>query len=70
MKLFLFMCGRFYARHIYANFRASYPGDNYKKMFWMASRSANLFHFNAALDSIGEVDIKAKEWLKKIDPHY
>ncbi|TXG52551.1 hypothetical protein EZV62_021720 [Acer yangbiense] len=61
---------RFCARHIYANFRSSYPGDNYKKMFWMASRSSNLFHFNAALDSIGEVDIRAKEWLKKIDPHY
>ena len=70
MNMFLFMCGRFCARHIYANFRSSYPGDNYKKMFWKASRSSNLFHFNAALDSIGEVDIKAKQWLKKIDPHY
>ncbi|KAK1552120.1 hypothetical protein Q3G72_010693 [Acer saccharum] len=53
-----------------ASTRSSYPGDNYKKMFWMASRSSNLFHFNAALDSIREVDIRAKEWLKKIDPHY
>ncbi|KAK3211293.1 hypothetical protein Dsin_015999 [Dipteronia sinensis] len=38
-------------------------------MFWKASRSSNLFHFHAAMDSIGEVDPKAKEWLQKIDPH-
>ncbi|KAK2645489.1 hypothetical protein Ddye_020684 [Dipteronia dyeriana] len=60
---------RFCARHIYANFRSSFPGHNYKKMFWKASRSSNLFHFNAALDSIEEVDPNAKQWLMKIDPH-
>ncbi|KAK2642843.1 hypothetical protein Ddye_024606 [Dipteronia dyeriana] len=38
-------------------------------MFWKASRSSNLFHFNAALNSIGEVDSKAMQWLMKIDPH-
>ncbi|KAK2637548.1 hypothetical protein Ddye_032340 [Dipteronia dyeriana] len=63
---FLLASTRFCARHIYANFRSSYPGHNYKKMFWKASRSSNLFHFIAALDSIGEVDLKAKQWLMKI----
>ncbi|TXG61142.1 hypothetical protein EZV62_012505 [Acer yangbiense] len=67
---FSFATTRYCARHIDANFRSSYPGDNYKKMFWKSSRSSNLFHFNAALDSIGEVDTKANEWLQKIDPHY
>ncbi|KAK2661843.1 hypothetical protein Ddye_000417 [Dipteronia dyeriana] len=52
-----------------ASTRSSYPCHNCKKMFWKASRSSNLFHFNAALDSIGEVDPKAKQWLMKIDPH-
>ncbi|KAK3211560.1 hypothetical protein Dsin_016266 [Dipteronia sinensis] len=61
---------RFCARHIYANFRSSYPSDNYKKMFCKASRSTNLFDFNDALDSIGEVDPRGKEWLQKIDPQY
>ncbi|TXG60509.1 hypothetical protein EZV62_015082 [Acer yangbiense] len=67
---FPFASKRYCARHIYANFRSSYPGDNYKKMFWKASRSSNLFHFKATLDSIREVDTKANEWLQKIDPHY
>ncbi|KAK2640503.1 hypothetical protein Ddye_028298 [Dipteronia dyeriana] len=66
---FPFASTRFYARHIYANFKSSYPGHNYKKIFWKASRSSNLFHFNIALDSIGEVDPKAKQWIMKIDKH-
>ncbi|KAK2638225.1 hypothetical protein Ddye_026020 [Dipteronia dyeriana] len=28
-----------------------------------------MFHFNTTLDSIGEVDPKAKQWLLKIDPY-
>ncbi|TXG48130.1 hypothetical protein EZV62_027424 [Acer yangbiense] len=51
---FLFASTRYCVRHIYANFRSSYPGDNYKNMFWKASKSSNPFHFNAALDFIGE----------------
>ncbi|KAK2647280.1 hypothetical protein Ddye_014769 [Dipteronia dyeriana] len=66
---FPFASTRFCVRHIYANFRSSYPGQNCKKMFWKASRSRNLFHFKAAMDSIGEVDSKAKGWLQKIDLH-
>ncbi|KAK2659573.1 hypothetical protein Ddye_006106 [Dipteronia dyeriana] len=50
---------RFCSRHLYANFRSSYHGQNYKKMVWKANKSSNLFHFNAAMDSIGKVDPKA-----------
>ncbi|KAK2661803.1 hypothetical protein Ddye_000377 [Dipteronia dyeriana] len=70
MTMFLFICGRFCARHLYVNFRFSYPGNNYKKMFWKASGGINLFNFNNALDSIGKVDYKEKKWLQKIAPHY
>ncbi|KAK1563292.1 hypothetical protein Q3G72_025538 [Acer saccharum] len=56
------------ARHIYANFRGSYCGDSFKKLFWKASRSTNVFDFKAALNDIGEIHPGAKEWLSKIEP--
>ncbi|KAK2651705.1 hypothetical protein Ddye_011561 [Dipteronia dyeriana] len=60
---------RFCARHIYANFRGSYCGASFKKLFWRASRSTNIYEFNAALKDIGEIKVGAKEWLAKIEPH-
>ncbi|KAK3224868.1 hypothetical protein Dsin_004730 [Dipteronia sinensis] len=59
----------FCARHIDANFRGSYCGDNFKRFFWKASRSSNVYDFNAALKDIGEIKLGAKEWLAKIEPH-
>ncbi|KAK1583731.1 hypothetical protein Q3G72_026413 [Acer saccharum] len=59
---------RYCARHIYANFRGSYCGDSFKKLFWKASRSSNVFDFKAALNDIGEIQPGAKEWLSKIEP--
>ncbi|KAK2641424.1 hypothetical protein Ddye_023187 [Dipteronia dyeriana] len=46
---------RFCARHIYANFRGSYYGDNFKKLLWSASSSTNIDEFNVALKDIGEI---------------
>ncbi|TXG48683.1 hypothetical protein EZV62_024558 [Acer yangbiense] len=43
---------RFCVRHIYANFRGSYCGDSFKKLFWKASRSINVYVFKAALNDI------------------
>ncbi|KAK1576311.1 hypothetical protein Q3G72_012828 [Acer saccharum] len=60
---------RYCARHIYANFRGSYCGDSFKKLFWKASRSSNVFDFKAALNDIGQIQPGAKEWLAKIEPH-
>ncbi|TXG47739.1 hypothetical protein EZV62_027033 [Acer yangbiense] len=60
---------RYCARHIYANFRGSYCGDSFKKLFWKASRSSNVFDFKAALNDIGEIQSGANEWLSKMEPH-
>ncbi|KAK3204273.1 hypothetical protein Dsin_018319 [Dipteronia sinensis] len=51
----------FCARHIYPNSRESYCGDSFKKLFWKASRSSNVYDFNAALKDIGEIKPDAKE---------
>ncbi|TXG53249.1 hypothetical protein EZV62_022418 [Acer yangbiense] len=46
---------RFCAKHIYANFRGSYCGDNFKKLFWKASRSSTVYDFKAALNDISQI---------------
>ncbi|KAK2634223.1 hypothetical protein Ddye_029015 [Dipteronia dyeriana] len=53
-----------------ANKRLSYPGDNYKKLFWKANKSCNVFEFKDALNEIGEIEPRAKVWLEKIEPQY
>ncbi|KAK2639342.1 hypothetical protein Ddye_027137 [Dipteronia dyeriana] len=51
------------ARHIYANFRLTYKGDHSKKLFWIASRSSNVFDFKETIDEIGAINPAAKSWL-------
>ncbi|KAK2644584.1 hypothetical protein Ddye_019779 [Dipteronia dyeriana] len=60
-KHFLTASKRFCARHIYANFRGSYCGASFKKLFWRASRSTNIYEFNVALKDIGEIKFGANE---------
>ncbi|KAK2652989.1 hypothetical protein Ddye_012845 [Dipteronia dyeriana] len=49
------------ARHIFANFRLTYKGEHYKKLFWRATRSCNVFDFNEAMNEIGAID-PAANW--------
>ncbi|KAL5779258.1 hypothetical protein ACOSQ2_009995 [Xanthoceras sorbifolium] len=65
---FPFATTRFCARHIYANFRLKHSGQKLKTLFWMCSRSSNLFEFNDAMAEIGRVNIDARTWLDKINP--
>ncbi|KAL5802961.1 hypothetical protein ACOSQ4_031266 [Xanthoceras sorbifolium] len=65
---FPFATTRFCARHIYANFRLKHSGQKFKTLFWMCSRSSNLFEFNDAMAEIGRVNIDARTWLDKINP--
>ncbi|TXG50991.1 hypothetical protein EZV62_023515 [Acer yangbiense] len=58
------------ARHIYANFRITYKGDHFKKLFWRASRSSNVFDFKETLDEIGAINPDAKSWLQEIEPKH
>ncbi|KAL5766317.1 hypothetical protein ACOSP7_016934 [Xanthoceras sorbifolium] len=65
---FPFVTTRFCARHTYANFRLKHSGQKLKILFWMCSRSSNLFEFNDAMTEIGRVNIDAITWLDKINP--
>ncbi|KAL5760767.1 hypothetical protein ACOSQ2_019605 [Xanthoceras sorbifolium] len=58
---------RFCARHIYANFRLKHSGQKLKNIFWICSRSSNLFEFNDVMAKIERIDIDARTWLDKID---
>ncbi|KAK3226763.1 hypothetical protein Dsin_006625 [Dipteronia sinensis] len=64
---FPFAKRRYCARHIFANFRLTYKGEHYKKLFWRATRSCNVFDFNEAMNEIGAIDPAAKSWLQNID---
>ncbi|KAK1570406.1 hypothetical protein Q3G72_001413 [Acer saccharum] len=48
----------------------SYKGEHYKKLFWRATRSCNMFDFNEAMDEIRAIDPTAKSWLQKVDIQY
>ncbi|KAK2634775.1 hypothetical protein Ddye_029567 [Dipteronia dyeriana] len=58
------------ARHIYVNFRLTYKGDRFKKLFWRASRSFNVFNFKETMDEIGAINPVAKSWLQEIEPKH
>ncbi|KAK2662829.1 hypothetical protein Ddye_001403 [Dipteronia dyeriana] len=61
---------RYCVRHIFANFRLTYKGEHYKKLFWRATRSCNVFDFNEAMNEIGAIDPAAKSWLQNIDTEH
>ncbi|KAK2634226.1 hypothetical protein Ddye_029018, partial [Dipteronia dyeriana] len=48
------------ARHIYANFKFTYKGNHYKKLFWRAARSSNIFDFKECMEEIGLINPTAK----------
>ncbi|KAK1565737.1 hypothetical protein Q3G72_033721 [Acer saccharum] len=45
-------------------------GEHYKKLFWRAIRSCNVFKFNEAINEIGAIDPPAKSWLQNIETEY
>ncbi|KAK3223497.1 hypothetical protein Dsin_010522 [Dipteronia sinensis] len=47
---FPFAHRRYCARHIYVNFKFTYKGNHYKKLFWTTARSPNIYDFNAAME--------------------
>nr|KAJ0199750.1 hypothetical protein LSAT_V11C600305310 [Lactuca sativa] len=51
------------ARHIYANFRKTYTGVEFKNMFWAASFSTVESEFLRKMDDIKEVNYSAYEHL-------
>lgn len=56
------------ARHVYANFKKSYNGLDYKRMFWGASLSTTEASFLAAMDELKEMNVNAYEHLMQRNP--
>ncbi|CAI9289777.1 unnamed protein product [Lactuca saligna] len=57
------------ARHIYATFRKTYSGVEFKNMFWATSLSTVESEFLRKIDDIKEVNPNAYEHLTARDPH-
>ncbi|CAI9297880.1 unnamed protein product [Lactuca saligna] len=56
------------ARHIYANFKKRFKGEQYRKLFWAAAASTNQPKFEAEMNSIKTIDPFAYEHLMERDP--
>ncbi|XP_042515321.1 uncharacterized protein LOC122089686 [Macadamia integrifolia] len=52
-------------RHLYSNFKASFPGLLLKTQFWIACKEPNEFIYNKAIERIKEVNKEAYDWLVK-----
>ncbi|KAK1578069.1 hypothetical protein Q3G72_027217 [Acer saccharum] len=44
--------------------------STFKKLFWRATRSSNVFDFNEAMNEIGAIDPAAKSWLQNIETQH
>ncbi|XP_012835819.1 PREDICTED: uncharacterized protein LOC105956512 [Erythranthe guttata] len=54
---------RYCARHLYANFRAKFPGPKLRKLFWIAVNACTEEDFQDAMNSIKAADFGAHKWL-------
>lgn len=57
------------ARHVYANFKKSYNGVEYKRYFWAAATATTEPAFVEALDLLKAFNNKAYEYLMARTPH-
>ncbi|XP_023738373.1 uncharacterized protein LOC111886376 [Lactuca sativa] len=55
------------ARHIYANFKKRFKGEQYRKLFWVAATSTTQPKFEAEMNSIQKIDPLAYEHLMERD---
>ncbi|KAK2637942.1 hypothetical protein Ddye_025737 [Dipteronia dyeriana] len=69
-KLVIILVSMYCAKHIYANFKLTYKGHQYKKLFWRAARSSNIYDFKTCMEEIGIINPAAKKWLMDIDPQH
>ncbi|XP_044508924.1 uncharacterized protein LOC123227865 [Mangifera indica] len=59
---------RFCARHVYANFRKTFPGVHLRNLFWAISRTSNKVDFHEALNKMKAVDEIAYKWVIDNEP--
>ncbi|XP_034693874.1 uncharacterized protein LOC117920444 [Vitis riparia] len=58
---------RFCVRHLHANFKKDFPGKVLKDAMWSAARATTKNSFNFHMDELKKLDVKAYEWLVKLD---
>ncbi|XP_030964766.1 uncharacterized protein LOC115986047 [Quercus lobata] len=58
---------RFCVRHLHANFKKDFPGKILKDAMWSAARAATKNSFDFHMDELKKLDVKAYEWLVKLD---
>ncbi|KAL6321992.1 hypothetical protein AAG906_035912 [Vitis piasezkii] len=58
---------RFCVRHLHANFKKDFPGKVLKDAMWSAARATTKNSFDFHMDELKKLDVKAYEWLVKLD---
>ncbi|XP_075665940.1 uncharacterized protein LOC142635705 [Castanea sativa] len=58
---------RFCVRHLHANFKKDFPEKVLKDAMWNAARAATKNSFDFHMDELKKLDVKAYEWLVKLD---
>jgi len=56
------------ARHIYANFKKSYNGEDYKNLFWAAAGSTVEPDFISVMERLKVIDVGAYDYLMSRTP--
>ncbi|XP_012852538.1 PREDICTED: uncharacterized protein LOC105972143 [Erythranthe guttata] len=56
--------------HLYNNFKLSHRGLRLKELLWRAATSTRIVDFNAAMDELKSVHIKAFQWLSGRSPQH
>ncbi|CAM8907539.1 unnamed protein product [Rhodiola kirilowii] len=57
--------GRICVRHMYENFKKTWPGLRFKELVWKAARAYTAMEFNAAMEEIKKMDVRAYNYLMK-----
>ncbi|KAL6348003.1 hypothetical protein AAG906_037732 [Vitis piasezkii] len=57
----------FCVRHLHANFKKDFPGKVLKDAMWSAARATTKNSFDFHMDELKKLDVKAYEWLVKLD---
>ena len=58
---------RFCVRHLHTNFKKDFPGKVLKDAMWSAARATTKNSFDFHMDELKKLDVKAYEWLVKLD---
>ncbi|KAI3517911.1 hypothetical protein L1887_17133 [Cichorium endivia] len=56
------------ARHIYANFKKRFKGEQFRKLFWIAAKSTTEEKFKAVMKEINQISVLAHEHLIEREP--